>query len=197
MLMHCALFIPAVHAVCAQAEVCTGIHLCQRIVKVKIDFQSKHKLLFIYFSLLLDEKRESQKMPNPGKQNATFFCHRTIFILPSINNEIALTGNSFLYNVYPVLSRAVEPRGFLSPLKITINCIPHYTLQRLIPHGPQKDEAQVHCLRNHARPVCSAQQRKLICNLQRRQLNLSLLPLKSSSAQSYFICFSGEMKPIF
>lgn len=122
------------------------------------------------------------KNANPGQTTWHFFFHRTIFILPSINNEIAFTGNSFLHNGYPALNRAVETRRISFPIEITIDCILHYTLQRLIPHGPQKDEAQVHCLRNHARPVCSAQQRKLICNLRWRQLNLSLLPLKRFSA---------------
>lgn len=122
-----------------------------------------------------------------------FFCHRTIFILPSINNEIAFTGNSFLHNGYPVLNRAVETMRFFFfflLLKITINYIPHSTLQSLIPHSPQKDEAQVHCLRNHARPVCSAQQRKLICNLEWRQLNSSPLPLKRLSVDCCFTYFS-------
>lgn len=161
-------------------KVCACIYFCQR-KEVIINFQSRHKPLFIHFSLFLDEMWE-EKMPILGKQHDTFFFHRTIFILPSINNEIAFTGNSFLHNGYPALNRAVETRRVSFPIEITIDCILHYTLQRLIPHGPQKDEAQVHCLRNHARPVCSAQQRKLICNLRWRQLNLSLLPLKRFSA---------------
>lgn len=166
-------------------------------MEVKINFQSRHKPLFIYFSLLLDEKCE-WKNAKPGQTTWHFlFCHRTILILLSINNEIAFTGNSFLHNGYPAWSRAVETEGVSLPPRDNHRLHPPTWLCCALYHMVQKDEAQVHCLRNHARPVCSAQQRKLICNLQWRQLNLSLLPLKSSSAQSCFICFGGETKPVF
>lgn len=127
----------------------------------------------------------------------------TLFLLPHyIHITINKQWKYFYWKLIsplclPSIKQSLESEMFFSPLKITINYIPHYTLQCLIPCGPQKDEAQVHCLRNHAMPVYSAHRRKLICNLQWKQLNLSLLPLKTTSMQSSFKCFSGETKPIF
>lgn len=77
---------------------------------------SRDTSLFSYTFLYFWMRSESEKMPNPGKQNDTFFfCHHTKLILPSINNEIAFTGNSFLHNGYPVLSRAVETKRVSFP----------------------------------------------------------------------------------
>lgn len=142
----------------------------------------------------------------PGKTNVTlFFCHHTILTLPSINNETAFTGswtpeftgNSFLYNGYPVLRRAMETKRVSFPSRDNHRLHPPLDFCSDLFHMVQKDEAQVHCLRSPARPVCSAQQRKLICNLQWRQLNVNLLPLKSSLPRSCLVCLGNETKQIF
>lgn len=115
------------------------------------------------------------------------------------NNEIAFTGNSFLRNGNPALSEAVESGRvpsfslFLSPslppnpdpvppspdnhrlhpptqpppLKIS-------TLLRFIPQ--RSGEMKPRCIASgFTRGFMCAQQRELSCNLQRRQLKLSLL----------------------
>lgn len=72
--------------------------------KTKSNF-SQHTSLFSYISLYFWMSR----------QRDTFFCHRTVLTLPSINNEIAFTGKSFLHNGYPVLSIAVETKRVSFP----------------------------------------------------------------------------------
>lgn len=96
-----------------------------------------------------------------------------------------------------VLSRAVETKGFSLPSQDNHRL--HPPLDFAAPYSTWSRKMKPRCMASGIthRPVCSAQQRKLICNLQWRQLNLSLLPLKSSSVQSCFICFGGETKPIF
>lgn len=76
---------------------------------------SKHRPPLMYFSLLLDETRMRIRQTKANYMTL-FFCHHTIFILPSINNEIAFTGNLFLRNVYPaLLCRALETKRFSFP----------------------------------------------------------------------------------
>lgn len=123
----------------------------------------------------MDQKKINEKNASDlGKQRDTFFI---LLYVPTpyshyrfTNNEIAFTGNSFLRNSNPVLSRAVESGrvSSLSPslplfpppsllLPITIGCTPNqpppptFDFAALYSAAVRRDEAQVHRLRIHTR----------------------------------------------
>lgn len=103
---------------------------------------SFHIYFFSYFWM----RRESEKMPNPTKQHDTFFffCHRTLLTLPTINNETAFTGNSFLHNGYPVLSRAGETKRVSFPSRDNHRL--HPPLHFAAPHSTWSKEMKPRCI---------------------------------------------------
>ncbi len=79
--------------------------------QLTVETQASFHILFSTFG---GEERV-KKCQTRANNMTLFFCHRTKLILPSINKEIAFTGNSFLHNGYPVLSRAVETKRVSFP----------------------------------------------------------------------------------
>lgn len=99
--VNCALGIPAVHsAVCAPVEVCTGIHLCQRM-EVKINFQSTHRPLFIYFfSTFGWDVRVKKCQTRPNNMTLSFFL--SFFLSPHFTHiTINKQWNCFYWKPIP------------------------------------------------------------------------------------------------
>lgn len=82
--------------------------------------------------------------PKSQTKAVTLLCHHTILIFPSIHSYTALTGNSFLRNGSPVLSRAMETKkGSFQPRD---NHRLHPPLDFAAPYSTWSREMKARCI---------------------------------------------------